>query len=185
MASPRRRDRFDALTITLHWLGAVLVLGMLVSAWAGSEASSAEQAGAMLEVHRSTGVLLWVSTLARLAWQATAARRPPWPAEMAAWQRRAARGTEALLYGLLVLQPLTGFAQSIWRGKPFPLFGWQVPALVARDRALVHVFEDVHAATAWLLVAIVAAHALAALHHHVVRRDGVLRSMLPARRGRE
>jgi len=174
------RARFDRMTIAGHWLGVALVLVMLGSAWAESTAASAEQAGAILEVHRSTGTLLWGVTLARLAWR-TRSARPPWPADMAPWQRRAALAAEAMLYGLLVLQPLTGFAQSIWRGKPFPLFGVDVPALVPRDRSLVHLFEDVHAATAWLLVGLVAAHAAAALHHHFIRRDGVLRSMWPGR----
>lgn len=175
--------RFDGVSMALHWASAVLVVAMIASSLAYSSAADAASAGRLLTVHRSTGVLLWSLTVLRLAWRFTAGRQPPLPAAMPSWQRRAAQCSVAALYAVLVVQPLTGFAQSIWRGKPFPLFGLDVPALVARDRSLVHLFEGVHTAGAWLLVALVGVHAIAALHHHFIEKDGVLRSMWPG--GRE
>ena len=86
------------------------------------------------------------------------------------------------LYLLLVALPLLGWAQWSASGKPMQLFGrLSVPPLFGfgPDRDSAEALGNLHAGLAWLLIALVAAHALAALWHHFARRDQVLRSMLP------
>jgi cytochrome b561 len=65
------------------------------------------------------------------------------------------------------------------------LFGLlPLPLLVRPDADLADRLGDLHAATAWVLLALVAVHIGAALWHHAVRRDGVLAAMLPLVRRR-
>jgi cytochrome b561 len=103
---------------------------------------------------------------------------------MGAPQRLAARLSEYGLYLLLLAQPITGAVQSLYRGKPFDLFFVvRVPAVVGRDRAVVHLFHAIHEWGAWTFAAVIGLHAGAALFHRFVLRDGVFESM--ARFGRE
>ncbi|MES2056485.1 MAG: cytochrome b [Pseudomonadota bacterium] len=175
-------QRHDAVSMTLHWLTLLLLIVLFWTAWAREEVSDGDTAALLLTVHRSTGVLIWAVTLFRLAWKTTAARTPALPSGMPRAQRWAARASEVALYLILVAQPITGFVQSIARGKPLPLLGLSVPAVMARDEALTHLFHDIHETTATVLLVLVGLHACAALLHGIVLRDGVFSSMLPARK---
>jgi cytochrome b561 len=60
------------------------------------------------------------------------------------------------------------------------LFGFiPLPALAAKGTAWAHSAGDVHDVLLYVLLALIALHVLAALYHHVLRRDDVLRRMLP------
>ena len=58
----------------------------------------------------------------------------------------------------------------------------ELPAVVGPDKILAKQAMVAHELVAYLLVALVALHAAAALFHHFVRRDNVLNAMLPGRR---
>jgi cytochrome b561 len=172
-------ERFDRLTIALHWLALLLLVALFASAWARSLAEDAATAGRLLALHRACGLLLWALTVARIAWRVTRADRPQAPLPRA--QRLAASATQFALYALLIAQPALGLAHSLFRGKPFDLLVATVPALVPRDADLSHRLHGLHEQAAWLLLALVGLHAGAALFHRFVLRDAVLQSMLPWR----
>lgn len=171
--------RFDAVTIGLHWATVVLIVGMYATAWLHAQASEGASARLLLTVHRSMGVSLWALVVCRLIWRRIFADLPPFPPAMLRIQRTIATLSEYGLYALLLLQPVTGLAQSLTRGKPFVLYGLETPAVMAKDKALTALFHQVHAVTAWALLGLISLHILAALFHGLVLRDEVLASMLP------
>jgi len=173
--------RYDSVSMALHYLTSLLLVALFATAWAREQASDGDTAALLLTLHRSSGVLIWIATLVRLAWKATAGRTPALPSAMPRAQRWAARGNDALLYLVLIAQPVTGILQSVARGKPFALLGVTVPSIMARDKGMTHLFHDIHETTATVLLVLVGLHVGAALFHGIVLRDGVLRSMLPAR----
>lgn len=179
MHTAASRSRFDGVSMTFHWLTAALVVAQLIGGWSMSLVQDDQTAQQLLAWHRSLGVVTWLVVAARLVWRSRWATKPPLPQDMPLAQKIAARGVEWALYGLLLLQPLTGLGHSLARGKPFPLFWLQVPAVMARDKPLSMLLHDVHALTAKALIALITLHAAAALFHGLVRRDGVLASMWP------
>lgn len=94
-------------------------------------------------------------------------------------QQRIAKFNEYALYTLLLAQPLSGLGNTLFHGRPFAVFGWQVPALFAADKTISHVFESLHELGAWALLALIGLHAAAALFHALFLRDGVFQRMLP------
>lgn len=174
--------RFDDVSIGLHWATAILVAAMFATAWAVGLARDGQTAAGLLTLHRSVGVTLWILAIARLTWRLRHAVRPPLPPSLPAVQRRAAGVTEAALYVLLLVQPLTGLAQTLTRGKPFQVFLIHAPAMLARKRPLTGVFHEIHELTAWAFVGLIAVHVGAALFHRLVLKDRVLQSMWPAPR---
>lgn len=173
-------DRFDGVSMAIHWATLLLIIGIFATAWLRGSASDGETAATLLSAHRSLGGALWLVTLVRLLWKAGMARTPALPATVGRHQHLLARANEAALYALLLLQPLTGFLQSIARGKSFALLGANVPVLMAKDKALGHIVHEIHERGAWALLILIGLHALAALAHHFLMRDNVLRAMLPA-----
>jgi cytochrome b561 len=178
------RRPFDALTITLHWSTLLFVLGLLGSGLLHGQVEERPWATTLLGVHRSLGVAIWALTGFRLAWRWTGARFPGFPPSMSALQRLAARVSEYGLYALLLLQPATGLAQTVLRGRPFELFGWSIPPVVPVHLGYARLFEGFHVVGAWCLVGLVSLHGAAALFHHFVRRDDVLEAMAPVLRRR-
>lgn len=173
------RPPFDALTITLHWSTLLFVLALLGSGLLYGQVEERPWAPTLLWLHRSLGATIWALTAFRLAWRWTGAQFPAFPASMTALHRLAARVSEYGLYALLLLQPATGLAQMVLRGRPFELLAWTIPPVVPVHLGYAQLFQGFHEVGSWCLVAVVGMHAAAALFHHFVRRDDVLETMAP------
>jgi superoxide oxidase len=178
---PVKPRRFDAVTIAFHWATVVLIVGMFASAWLMSSAHHHALAGALLTLHRSMGVSLWGVAVGRLCWRLSFSYLPPFPPTMSKRQQTLAKISEYGLYALLLAQPLTGLAQTVAWGRPFVLFGAEVPAVMNKDAAATELFHNTHEFSAWVLLSLIGLHILAALFHRFVLRDNVLQSMLPWR----
>jgi cytochrome b561 len=128
------------------------------------------------------GLTILGLTLFRLAWRWNA-RIPPLPAELPLFQKLAARATEYILYVLSLFQPALGVLNTNARGRlvDFYFLG-ELPPVIGPDKMLAKRAMAAHELLAYLLVALIAVHAAAALFHHFVRRDNVLKAMLPGRR---
>jgi len=179
-----QRPPFDRVTISLHWATVLLVLMLFVSAGlhALAEAKESVLAPALLQIHRSTGVTVWVVTALRLIWRLTNASLPPFPPAMGKLHRAAVKSSEYGLYALLVGQPVTGMLTTIFAGRPFALFLWRFPPLAVRDETLRAAFHLSHELGAWTLAILITGHAATALFHHFVVRDDVLACMAPVTR---
>jgi len=172
--------RFDQTSIVLHWLTVLFIVVQFVSVWL-REAVDHETsfAVALLTVHRTMGALTWVVTLARLVWRRNFADLPPFPPSMPKLQQSIAKANEYGLYALLLVQPITGLGNVLFHGRPFALFIWEVPALLAPDPAIRSLFVKAHEFGAKALAVLIGLHAGAALFHGLMLRDGVLQRMLP------
>lgn len=164
---------------TLHWITAALVLAAYLAAWAIEDAATPAQGEGLMTLHRSLGLAILGLTALRLAWRRRAGV-PPLPPDLPRTQRLAARAGVAALYALLLAQPLLGLAASLLHGdRVLGIGGLAVPSPLPVNRTLAHGLFVAHGWVAMLLLATVGAHAAAALHHHLIRRDGVLAGMLP------
>jgi cytochrome b561 len=182
--SNARRPPFDRVTISLHWATVLLVLALFASAWlhALAEARQSDFTPAVLQIHRSFGVTIWVVTALRLVWRLTHASLPPFPMTMTKLHRATVKLSEYGLYALLLGQPVTGLLTTIFAGRPFALFLWRFPPIAARDEILRAAFHLSHEFGAWALAILTMSHAAAAIFHHFVLRDDVLECMAPATR---
>jgi cytochrome b561 len=174
-----RRPPFDSVTIAFHWATVLIVLAMFATAWLHSMSHDDAVKAILLQTHRSLGVTIWVATVLRLAWRLTNAKLPPFPSHMTDIHRAIVKGSEYCLYALLLIQPATGLADTLLRGRHFALFFWQIPPLVPADAALRGAFQLAHLLGAYAFGALVIGHAGAALFHHFVLRDDVLHCMAP------
>jgi cytochrome b561 len=152
---------------------------MFTSAWLRSQSQDEAFKAALLQIHRTLGVTIWVTTSFRLAWRLTQAKLPPFSVTMTGAHRTVVRWSEYCLYGLLLVQPVTGVGATLFSGRPFALFLWRIAPLFQEDRALRTMFHLAHEVGAWALAALIAHHAVAALIHHFVLRDDVLECMAP------
>ena len=65
-------------------------------------------------------------------------------------------------------------------GAPTPFFGlFELPGIVGKNEELATRLFTLHRWVGWLVVLLVLTHVSAALYHHFIRRDAVLKRMLP------
>lgn len=163
-----------------HWTVALLIL---VQIGLGLAAVLWRLSPLKLELfvwHKSTGMLILALMLARLGWR-LANRSPALPPQTPAWERRAAHASHAALYALAIALPLSGWVINSAAGVPFSVF-WLVPlpSIVAPDERLEEIAKLAHFSLLVALCLVLAIHILAALRHHLIKRDEVLLRMLPA-----
>ncbi len=174
-------SRYTRTAIVLHWVSAVLIVcGFTLGlSMVGLEFSPAKFQ--LYAVHKWIGITIFLLAALRLAWRA-AHPYPPLLATMPAWQKRAARATQAFLYLLMLVIPISGWVYSSATGVSVVYLGLiPLPNLIPKDREMAKVLLLVHKTLNFTLAAVVTMHACAALWHHFVDRDGVMARMLPGR----
>jgi cytochrome b561 len=105
---------------------------------------------------------------------------PPLPAAVVRWQAVLAPIAHWALLVLLLAMPLSGWLMSSAAGVSVFWFGYiPLPDLVPRDPTLFDALRTTHYILSRLLIAVLALHVGAVVHHDVLRRDGVFRRMWP------
>ena len=169
---------FHARARLLHWLMAPLVVAMLFIG-IGMLSTTSSAYALLLAIHKPLGVAILVLVLLRIH---TRLRHPPppLPSDLPRLQRRAATLSHWLLYALLLLMPVSGWAMLSAAGYPVTLLaGIRLPPIAPHDAGLFAWLRGAHHWLALLLFATFLLHLAAALFHALVRRDGVLASMAP------
>lgn len=171
------RQSYSGVAKAFHWTIVLLIAYMLYNGWTADDVPR-EARGGVMQLHAGFGIIVLVLMAARLAWR-VGHPAPALPSDLPRWQVIASRATHHGLYFLVILQPLLGLTLGITSTKsnlmPFGLFGLQaVP-----NNAIHHVAGLLHGLNAYLIAALVVLHILAALYHHFVRHDAVLKRMLP------
>lgn len=174
-------DRYSRTAMVLHWVIALAVLGQIAFGWyLQTVPRLTPDRTIFVNMHKSTGLVIGLLILARLAWRLTH-KPPPLPASMPAWERRAAAASHALLYACMLTMPLAGYTASNFSKFGVKLFNAVLlPPWGADDRAVYAFFNGLHVATSYVFVALIAIHVAAALRHLFNPRHGVFRRMLPS-----
>lgn len=162
----------------LHWLTAAALVAAAALALVRDDVAARMARQWLLEGHRHVGLLILLLALIRIGLRLKLGRLPPSSDSRLA--HLAAALTHAAIYAALLALPLIGWALSDAEGKPVHLLGATLPALVADDEDLADRLLVWHQDVAWVLLGLLALHVAAALWHHFIKRDGVLRSMWPS-----
>jgi cytochrome b561 len=171
-----RELTYDGVTIAFHWVIAFLVLfQFMLALWPGLLKGS-------VVLHRNVGLLILFLVVLRIVWRLTFGRGSIAGAGEPLLLRLAAKGAHLALYALLIVTPLLGWLYSDAKAYIVEDFGLELPMLVYYDRALALQIYFWKQVAAYLLLALIFAHAVAALGYHaLIRKDAVLNSMLPER----
>jgi cytochrome b561/polyisoprenoid-binding protein YceI len=192
---PRRNTTgsYGSVAKTFHWLIALLILtiipvGLVANDMAQalrdpsipSTAEDFTRTFLLFSIHKTLGVAIFWVALARILWALT----QPKPGLLNADKRVEAFLAETvhwLLYGSLVLVPLTGWIDHAATTGFAPIwwpFGQSLP-FVPKDAGLSATFAGLHVTLQRVLIISLLLHIAGALKHHFVDRDSTLRRMLP------
>jgi cytochrome b561 len=179
MAAFSTRLRYGAVAQFFHWATAILVVAAFVYGPGGSEQQVYSLAKEFdRQIHETLGIGVLGVVLIRLAWRAfdAAPDDPPMPP----WIRLTSRVVHATIYILLLAIPFTAISGAWLEGHPLTLLGnVRIGPLVTEAHDVGTVIASIHTWLGDAVLWVAGVHAAAALYHHFVLRDGVLRSMLP------
>ncbi|GLQ97696.1 cytochrome b [Dyella mobilis] len=173
----RSPTQFVLAARVLHWLMAAMIVAMLFIG-VGMVASVSERHEWLLRIHKPLGMAILLLAVVRLAVRLRHAP-PPLPDDLPAIQKLAALASHWLLYALMLIIPLVGWAMLSAGGYPVMLSeSLRLPPIFPTNAIAFAMLRHAHAWLAILLLLTFLAHLGAALYHGLIRRDGVLSSML-------
>lgn len=175
----RTTARYGMPLIALHWV----MLVLLVAVYACMELTEFYAKGSAIRESLKTWhyllgltvfVLVWLRLLARLAGGV-----PPIVPSPPRWQLRVAHAVEVAIYLFVIVMPVLGLLSVNADGKTISVLGFDLPALIGKNRGVAAQLEELHESIGNAGYALIGIHALAALIHHYVQRDNTLKRMWP------
>ena len=168
-------QRYGAVSMLLHWLLALLILGQIGLGWYMNKVlpdhTPAQESAETL--HISVGLTILVLVLVRIG-NRLMHPAPPLPADLAPWERHLAHLGHVLFYVLMLALPLTGWALVSSGARPIHFWGLPWPHLPGvsgvfggpthRDmrEQLAGIHTDI---LVWITLANLALHVAGALKH--------------------
>jgi len=186
---PARPVRYNSVAMSFHWVIAILLIANIaLGLYMGDLPRSDPNLFTIVQTHKSIGLTVLVLSLLRLGWRMVN-HVPHLPLGMHPIVAGFARFTHVFFYFLIIVIPLSGWlmvsASPLGNGTNFfGLFIWPNLGFYAgQTRAQLHpvheMYEAVHVYLAWTAIVLIPIHVMAALYHHFLRGDDVLRRMVP------
>lgn len=172
-------DSYGTVSRALHWSIALLIIGLIALGWYMVGLTYFDKwYNASLSLHKALGVLVLELAILKILWSIYS-RPPALSTALKVWERIAAKCTHMVLYGMMILIPLSGYIISTSAGDSVSFFDlYEVPPLLTQDEKLRDIAIELHFYMAYGTAALVGIHALAALKHHFIDKDGTLKRMI-------
>jgi cytochrome b561 len=173
------KSRYGIVSMSFHWLIALLIIGLLSIGLYMVELPLGLEKIRFYGLHKEFGILVLMLASIRILWRISNIV-PILPKHMPNWQKLAARLTHFLLYLLMFAMPITGWMLSSAAGFSVSFFGlFVLPDLVSTNQSTALFFTQVHKWLGFSLIGLIVMHAGAAFHHHFIYKDKILRRILP------
>lgn len=179
MALANTAQRFGSLTKLLHW--AIFLLFVTQYFLVYTRETFPENSPESLQyilLHKSLGVCVLPLALLMIVWRYVGTR-PILPMNMSNGEVFLAKIVHFLLYLSMIVMPVTGYLMSCIGGYGVSLFGFTLPNPFVKNEELASFFHEVHEISSYVIIGLVSIHVLASLYHHFIRKDNVLKRMLP------
>jgi cytochrome b561 len=186
MTTTTQPTRYHAVAVTLHWLIALGIVGLLVVGFIMGDVEDHALKFKLYQLHKSFGITILALSLARLLWRLT--HRPPaLPPGSKSWEKGVAHLVHWGFYAMMIGMPLVG-----WLGvsaspmkMPLRIFNlFSLPLLPffngdANPRATAEGLFEAHELMAYGIIGLLVLHLGAVVKHHFILRNDVLLRMAP------
>jgi len=170
----------------LHWAVAGVILFLLgLGTWMTYFVDDVLEQFRLVQIHKSWGFVVFALALLRVVWRGVNRQAPRMPHHMSPLERFGAHAGHLGLYALMFLLPISGWLMASASplqdrfGVENKVFDWftMYDPFVPGDEKLEALFAQVHFYGAIALGLLLVVHAGAAIWHHSVHRDDVLKRM--------
>lgn len=181
MQTQQSSDHYSKLSITLHWLMALLMAAVYaVIELREIFPKGSDPREAMKALHFMLGLSVLLLLAIRIYARSIGGTPAIHPALTPA-QLLASKLGHLALYALMLILPVLGWFMLSAAGKPIPFFGLELPALISENKDLAKQLKEIHETIGTLGYYLIAGHVAAALYHHHIRKDNTLTRMLKSK----
>ncbi|CAN8140350.1 superoxide oxidase [uncultured Thiomicrorhabdus sp.] len=171
------KNHFGLVSISLHWLMAVLILLAYISIEMHDFFDKGTDARAFADyLHHVVGLSILALVIVRLAFKLM--QKSPTYLSNDPMQIKLATIMHWVLYGFMFIMPVLGWLTLSAEGKELIILGAQLPQLVMANHDLAEIFEESHEIIGQFGYLLIGVHALAGLLHHYLFQDATLLRML-------
>ncbi len=162
----------------LHWLMAVMIIGMLVSGLImGGFPRDNPLRDQIYFLHKSFGVAVLLLAALRIIIRLLS-HIPPLPDMIPMIERKLAHLGHLALYFFMFALPISGIMMSNAYGFAVPFFGLELPKIIGPDRDMGQLARMAHGYLAYALIGLIGLHVLGALKHLVRERINLFRRII-------
>lgn len=170
-------NRFGLIAIVIHWIMAAIMVGLIILGLIMVRMPISVQKLQFYGWHKEWGVLVLMFVVVRLAWRLRNIN--PSLDAIPAWEEFAARAVHWAFYFFMFSLPITGWLITSSADLPVSFFGlFTLPNLISANEANRLLFSEIHEWLGYSLIAVFCMHTGAALKHHFINKDKILRRML-------
>lgn len=178
MALRNSETAYGRLTITLHWLMSLMVIGMVIVGFVVDGMEKGPDKSTLVGLHISTGVIVLVLALFRWYWTLSSKKLNPVEG-ITKLEKGLGHAAKWLLMLAIVIMPLSGMLMIMSYGKSINVYGlFEIAPFVSKSREAGGFFGSIHGYMAWFIVIVVGIHVLGAIRHHFIKKDDTLNRML-------
>lgn len=161
----------------IHWLTSILLVATVSIVLIRDQMETKAVRVELLNLHRAIGLGILLLVVIRLFFRAKHVKNLP-KHGLSLLNELAAKVAHLSIYIALIALPILGLLQTNATGKEATFLGlFTLPKLINPNDDLAESLQDYHAYAAWILIALICLHILAALWHHFILKDNVLESM--------
>ncbi|MDG1859930.1 MAG: cytochrome b [Emcibacteraceae bacterium] len=170
--------KYGTLSKLLHWGVGLAVIGLFVLGyWMRTLDYYSSWYQKAPHLHESVGLLLILLVPVMILWRLR--NKNPSDDHLNSFEKLASGLMKKTLYAVMLAILVTGYLISSAGDTSIALFNWfDVPAIFTVNESKVFI-GNLHQYFAYLIMVLVAFHALAALKHHYINKDSTLKRMLP------
>lgn len=184
MSVSAKASRYSKVAITLHWVMALMIIGLLAFGILMTN-ENVPNRFVLYQWHKSFGITILFLTVLRLIWRLMhnpPALPPSITSSMKSWEIMASKLVHVGFYVLMIAMPLLGWAMVSASKLPIPtvLYGvlpWPDMPGIARDEQMANLFKRLHDIGGKMMILLLLLHIGGAMKHHFVHRDGLLSRM--------
>ncbi|MCK5718077.1 MAG: cytochrome b [Thiomargarita sp.] len=162
-------EKFSPSMRIIHWIMFILFTILFVVGFVMVEFKASEPWN-MYSFHKATGVLVFLFVALRLIlrWHTPI---PPPAADIKPLEHYIAQITVYVLYSLMILVPITGYALSNIHGYSVSLYGLPLPDLFSAVESWEHTSSEIHEYAAYIFLGVIGLHLLGVIKHHIKGQD--------------
>lgn len=171
---------FGSLTKLFHWLLFFLICMQFYFIW-GQDLFPQESPVRLqyILLHKSFGLTILFLGVLFIIWrfinpQPLSLKSQPY------WKHIIAKCVHHTLLTFIILMPILGYLMSCADGRTVSFFGlFNMPCSISKNEYLSNLFFQMHEKIGYLFLILIGIHIFAAMHHHFILKDNVLKRMLP------
>lgn len=166
------QTKFGLTAVMIHWISAFVIFLMFAMGFAATNFADPAFKISLLQGHVIFGIIALLLTIFRIVWWVFLDKKPDDLTNIPNWQNRISHWVHRLFYVFIIVMSVSGIGMMILSGAGEILFGNSTNLLPEFEKFPPRLL---HGIIAKLFIALIAIHIGAALYHHFILRDGLLK----------